>query len=96
MLNIEKIKQECIDIDMQNLEDGDKSIEDLNLFYNSITFEDGDKSIEDLNLFYNSITLKELLTIYSEYNGLKCYKNDEPKEYRESYNLDILSILELI
>ena len=77
MLNIEKIKQECIDIDMQNI-------------------EDDDKSIDDLNLFYNSITLKELLTIYSEYNGLKCYKNDEPKEYRESYNLDILSILELI
>ncbi len=77
MLNIEKIKQECIDIDMQNL-------------------EDGDKSIDDLNLFYSSITLKELLTIYSEYNGLKCYKNDEPKEYRESYNLDILSILELL
>lgn len=77
MLNIEKIKQECIDIDMQNI-------------------EDGDKSIDDLNLFYNSITLKELLTIYSEYNGLKCYKNDEPKEYRESYNLDILSVLELL
>ncbi len=77
MLNIEKIKQECIDIDMQNI-------------------EDGDKSIDDLNLFYSSITLKELLTIYSEYNGLKCYKNDEPKEYRESYNLDILSILELL
>jgi preprotein translocase subunit SecA len=77
MLNIEKIKQECIDIDMQNI-------------------EDGDKSIDDLNLFYSSITLKELLTIYSEYNGLKCYKDDEPKEYRESYNLDILSILELL
>lgn len=77
MLNIEKIKQECIDIDMQNV-------------------AVGDKSIDDLNLFYSSITLKELLTIYSEYNGLKCYKNDEPKEYRESYNLDILSILELI
>jgi len=77
MLNIEKIKQECIDIDMQNI-------------------EDGDKSIDDLNLFYSSITLKELLTIYSEYNGLNCYKNDEPKEYRESYNLDILSILELL
>ncbi len=77
MLNIEKIKQECIDIDMQNI-------------------EDGDKSIDNLNLFYNSITLKELLTIYSQYNGLKCYKNDEPKEYRESYNLDILSILELL
>ncbi len=77
MLNIEKIKQECIDIDMQNI-------------------EDGDKSIDDLNLFYSSITLKELLTIYSEYNGLKCYKNDEPKEYRESYNLDILSVLELL
>ncbi len=77
MLNIEKIKQECIDIDMQNV-------------------AVGDKSIDDLNLFYNSITLKELLTIYSEYNGLKCYKNDEPKEYRESYNLDILSVLELL
>ena len=91
MLTIEKIKQECIDIDMQNIDAGDKSIG---------TYVDGKffqfRDLNDVELFYNSTSLKELLTIYSQYNGLKCYKADEPKEYRESYNLDILAILELL
>ena len=72
MLTIEKIKQECIDIDMQNIDAGD-------------TY--------DVELFYANISLKELLTIYSQYMGLSCYKSDEPKEYRESYSLDILTII---
>tara|TARA_R110002124_G_scaffold73777_4_gene197917 strand:+ start:894 stop:1169 length:276 start_codon:yes stop_codon:yes gene_type:complete len=91
MLNIEKIKQECIDIDMQNVAVGDKSIG---------TYIDGKffqfRDLQDVELFYSNISLKELLTIYSQYNGLNCYKDDEPKEYRESYNLDILSVLELL
>jgi hypothetical protein len=72
MLTIEKIKQECIDIDMQNIDAGD-------------TY--------DVELFYANISLKELLTIYSQYMGLSCHKSDEPKDYRESYNLDILTII---
>ena len=91
MLSIEKIKKECIDIDMQNIDAGDKSIG---------TYIDGKffqfRNLHDVELFYSNISLKELLTIYSQYNGLECYKVDEPKEYRESYNLDILTILELL
>ena len=91
MLTIEKIKQECIDIDMQNVDAGDKSI---GTYVNGkfIQFRD----LEDVELFYSNISLKELLEIYSSYNGLECYRVDEPKEYRDSYNLDILTILELL
>ena len=68
MLTIEKIKEECISIDMQN-------------------------DLQDTKLFYANISLKELLTIYAQYNGLHCYRLDEPKDYRDSYNLDILSLI---
>ena len=91
MLSIAKIKKECIDIDMQNIDAGDKSIG---------TYIDGKffqfRDLHDVELFYSNISLKELLTIYSQYNGLDCYKSDEPKDYRDSYNLDILTILELL
>ena len=89
MLTLEKIKQECIDIDMANIIDaGDKSIGTY-VDDKFIQFRD----LHDVELFYSNISLKELLTIYSQYNGLSCYKSDEPKEYRESYNLDILTII---
>tara|TARA_B100001094_G_scaffold148754_1_gene144058 strand:+ start:1647 stop:1922 length:276 start_codon:yes stop_codon:yes gene_type:complete len=88
MLTIEKIKQECIGIDMQNIDAGDTSIG---------TYVDGEflqfRDSHDVELFYANISLKELLTIYSQYMGLSCYKSDEPKEYRESYSLDILTII---
>ena len=88
MLTLEKIKQECIDIDMANINAGDKSIG---------TYVDGKfiqfRDLHDVELFYSNISLKELLTIYSQYMGLSCYKSDEPKDYRESYNLDILTII---
>ena len=88
MLTLEKIKQECIDIDMTNINAGDKSIG---------THIDGEfyqfRFLHEVKLFYANISLKELLNIYSQYNGLKCYKTDEPKDYRDSYNLDILTII---
>lgn len=91
MLTIEKIKEECIEIDMSNIDAGDTSIG---------TYVDGEfyqfRDLHDVELFYSNISLKELLTIYSQYNGLSCYKSDEPKDYRESYNLDILSIIALL
>jgi hypothetical protein len=91
MLTIDKIKQECIDIDMQNIDAGDKSIGTY-VDDNFIQFRD----LHDVELFYSNIPLKELLTIYSQYNGLECYKKDEPKDYTESYSLDILSIIDLL
>ena len=94
MLTLEKIKQECIDIDMANINAGDKSI---GKSFFDLEYIDGKfyrfRDLHDVELYYNSISLKELLTIYSQYNGLSCYKSDEPKDYRESYNLDILTII---
>jgi len=84
MLTIEKIKKFCIDIDSRDeyigTYVGDKFIQ----------FRD----LNDVELFYNSISLKELLTIYSQYNGLECYRVDNPKDYKESYSLDILTIID--
>jgi hypothetical protein len=88
MLTLEKIKQECIGIDMANIDAGDKSIGTY-VDDKFIQFRD----LHDVELFYSNISLKELLTIYSQYMGLSCYKSDEPKDYRESYNLDILTII---
>lgn len=91
MLTIEKIKKECIEIDMLNVDGGDTPI---GTFMNGkfIQFRD----LHDVELFYSNMSLKELLTIYSQYNGLECYKKDEPKDYGESYNLDILTIIDLL
>ena len=84
MLTIEKIKKFCIDIDSRDeyigTYVGDKFIQ----------FRD----LNDVESFYNSISLKELLTIYSQYNGLECYRVDNPKDYKESYSLDILTIID--
>ena len=89
MLTINKIKKECIEIDMLNIDAGDTSIG---------TYVDGRfiqfRDLHDVELFYSNIPLKELLTIYSQYNGLSCYKSSEPKDYRESYNLDIMEIID--
>tara|TARA_R110000803_G_scaffold114067_1_gene182532 strand:+ start:6107 stop:6382 length:276 start_codon:yes stop_codon:yes gene_type:complete len=88
MLTLEKIKQECIDIDMANIDAGDKSIgTHIDGEFYQFTF------LHEVKLFYANISLKELLTIYSQYMGLSCHKSDEPKDYRESYNLDILTII---
>ena len=89
MLNIEEIKKFCINIDMQNIASGDETI-GTSVGDKFIQFRD----LNDVELFYNSISLKELLTIYSQYNGLECYRVDNPKDYKESYSLDILTIID--
>tara|TARA_B110000046_G_scaffold75928_1_gene83998 strand:+ start:219 stop:500 length:282 start_codon:yes stop_codon:yes gene_type:complete len=88
MLTINKIKEECIQIDMSNIDVGDTSI---GTYVDDKFFQFRD--LHDVELFYSNISLKELLTIYSQYNGLSCYKSSEPKDYRESYNLDIIEII---
>ena len=88
MLTINKIKEYCIDIDMQNIDAGDKSI-GAYIGSRFLQFRD----LHDVELFYSNISLKELLTIYSQYNGLECYRFDEPKEYSKDYNLDIIEII---
>jgi len=92
MLTIEKIKEYCIQVDLENVLSGDKSIGAYGKNKDHITFT----CEKDIRLFYYSINLKDLLQTYSSYNGLECYKADEPKDYKESYSLDILSIIELL
>lgn len=91
MLSIKEIKKYCIDIDMRNINAGDKSI---GVYMNGKLLQFRD--LHDVELFYSNISLKELLTIYSQYNGLECYRADNPKDYRESYSLDILTILDAL
>jgi hypothetical protein len=48
----------------------------------------------DLKKFYDEISFKELLEIFAQYNGLLCYRADEPENYAKSYSIDILTIIE--
>ena len=52
-------------------------------------------SEKDIRYFYDNIEPLRLLEIYSNYNGLKCYKTEEPRDYIESYSIDILTIIDL-
>ena len=89
MLTINKIKEYCIKIDLENVLNGDKSICAYGKNKETITLN----SEKDIRLFYFNISLKDLLLTYSSYNGLKCYKSDEPVNYRNDYNLDIIEII---
>lgn len=51
---------------------------------------------EEIKCYYEGISFKRLLNIYSEYNGLNCYSLEEPKYYKESYSIDILSLLKIL
>lgn len=49
---------------------------------------------DEIRLFYDSQPLMNVLEIYSHYLGLSDYKRDNPEDYKNTYGLDILSILE--
>ena len=89
MLTINKIKEYCINVDLENILNGDKSIGAYCKNQKTITFT----CEKDIRLFYFNISLKDLLLTYSSYNGLECYRADEPKDYRKDYNLDIIEII---
>lgn len=91
-MTIEEIKEYCIQVDLRNVLNGDTSIG---------AHAKGSKSIQftcekDIRLFYYNISLIELLQTFSSYNGLECYRADEPEDYTKSYSVDILSVLEYI
>ena len=48
----------------------------------------------DIRSFYDNASLKCVLDIYASYIGLRDYKKDNPNDYKNTYGLDILSILE--
>jgi len=91
MMTIRKIKQMCIELDMSNIEVGDSSI-GTHIDGKFFQFRD----LHDVELFYSNISLKELLKIYAQYNGLEDYRIENPKDYRESYNLDLLTIIDFL
>ncbi len=91
MRTIKEIKEYCVQVDLQNVLAGDKSIQAY----------DGDNHIpltteKEIRLFYMNANIKDLLQIYAEYNGLKCYKKDEPEDYAISYGLDIIDLIQNI
>ena len=51
---------------------------------------------DEVNDYYDNISFRKLLHIYSQYNGLSDYKDEEPKDYYESYSVDMLTILEIL
>ena len=90
MKTIEQIREECIELDLANVNSGDKSIGAYKKGRTPITFT----CEKDIRLFYWNISVKQLLEYYSNYFGLEDYKAEEPKDYKQSYSIDILSILE--
>jgi len=90
-MTIKEIKEDCIQIDLQNVLSGDESIG---------TYIDGEffqfKDEADIRLFYSQISIKELLDIYSQYNGLQCLKNDGESLREHGYVVDIDSLLEYL
>lgn len=60
-----------------------------------------DKSCEigtekEIECYYKDISFKKLLNIYIEYNGLKCYQKEEPKDYKDSYSIDLITLNEIL
>jgi len=90
-MTIQEIKEDCIQIDLANVELGDESIG---------TFVNGEflpfKDEIDVRIFYSNISIKELLNIYSSYNGLKCLKNDGESLREHGYVVDIDSLMEYL
>lgn len=51
---------------------------------------------DEVNDFYDNISFRRLLHIYSQYNGLSDYKEEEPEDYHKSYSIDILTLLQIL
>ena len=91
-MTIKEIKEYCIQVDLENVLGGDTSIGAYKKGCEPIQFT----CEKDIRLFYYKISLIDLLQTYASYNGLECYRADEPKDYAETYNIDVMSILEYL
>ena len=89
---IEEIREYCITVDLDNVLDGDASVGAYGKGQKFIQFKDE----RDIRLFYLKISLSELLDTFSSYNGLEYYRADEPEDYKQSYSVDVLSVLDYI
>ena len=51
---------------------------------------------ENITNYYKNISFLKLLHIYNQYNGLKCYKEEELKDFKQSYSVDFLELEEIL
>lgn len=83
--SLDDMRQECIDLDWGNVAGGDKSIgHHCNGKFYQFTTE------KEIELFYAAIPIKELVSIYCQYNGL-----DSIDEYDANEEGYLVSISEL-
>ena len=60
-----------------------------------------DKSCEigtekEIKSYYEDISFKKLLHIYIQYNGLGCYQKEEPKDYKDTYSIDLITLSKIL
>ncbi len=51
---------------------------------------------KEIESYYEDISFKKLLHIYVQYNGLNCYKAEEPEDYKRDYSIDMISLLDIL
>ena len=47
---------------------------------------------DNITKYYENISFVKLLNIYNQYNGLKCYKEEEFEDFKKSYSVDFLEL----
>ena len=73
-----------------------KTIDEIQEYCVQVDLNDpsNESTEDDIRSFYDEQSLEYVLEIYSTYLGLEDYKRDNPEDYKKTYGLDILSVLE--
>tara|TARA_R100000426_G_scaffold33950_1_gene27509 strand:- start:387 stop:704 length:318 start_codon:yes stop_codon:yes gene_type:complete len=73
-----------------------KTIDEIKEYCVQVDLNDpsNESTEDDIRSFYDEQSLEYVLEIYSTYLGLEDYKRDNPEDYKKTYGLDILSVLE--
>jgi|TARA_Y100000015_G_scaffold40126_1_gene44683 hypothetical protein len=51
---------------------------------------------KEIECYYEDIAFEKLLHIYIQYNGLKCYQQEEPEDYKNFYSIDLITLLKIL
>ena len=51
---------------------------------------------KEIEAYYRDIAFKTLIRIFVSYNGLKCYREEEPEYYIKHYSIDLITLLEIL
>ena len=73
-----------------------KTIDEIQEYCVQVDLNDPSNELteDDIRSFYDKQSLEYVLDIYSAHLCLKDYKRDNPEDYKKTYGLDILSVLE--